>query len=360
MRADLPSLLPLICPVCRHISSRGRELSSLSVDEVLRSLGGEDDGTPEDIEEGILVCDNPSCRRRYPIIAGIPVVLPDLTSFASKQLLALSCFHEPETLATFAAQGPDDSALPRMLEYLSIYLDGHFGDYAIPAPDGPEPGCGGTQLWQSLAHCKVHPVERVIELGCGVGRGLHVLAESAELTVGVELNFAALLYARWILRGETVRYARRMSGRHYQPASIHAPPRSPSAVQLICGDALDPPLAPDSFQRVVSLNVIDAVQSAPQHLSVLDGLCVPGGELVIASPFNWQSGIVAEEGRLDAADPAQMLHGLLQNGHGLSSTYTIDESRELRWRLRRDARSAVSYFSHYLRAHKRGQAPRPM
>ena len=116
----------------------------------------------------------------------------------------------------------------------------------------------------------------------GVGRGLHILAEGAELTVGVELNFAALLYARWILRGETVRYARRTSGRHYQPASIHAPARSASAVQLVCGDALDPPLAPDSFQRVASLNVMDAVQSAHQHLSVVDGLCVPGGEVVLS------------------------------------------------------------------------------
>ena len=64
--------------------------------EVLRSTGGEDDGTPEDIEEGILVCDNPSCQRRYPIIAGIPVVLPDPDCFASKQLLALSCFMNPK------------------------------------------------------------------------------------------------------------------------------------------------------------------------------------------------------------------------------------------------------------------------
>lgn len=359
MRADLPSLLPLICPCCRHLSARGRELYSLSVGEVLRSTGGEDDGTPEDIEEGILVCDNPSCQRRYPIIAGIPVVLPDLTGFASKQLLALSCFHEPETLATFAAQGPDDAALPRMLEYLSIYLDAHFGDYAIPAPDGPEPGCGGTQLWHALSGCNAAPVERAIELGCGVGRGLHILAEGAELTIGVELNFAALLYARWILRGETVRYARRTSGRHYQPASIHAPARSASAVQLVCGDALDPPLAPDSFQRVASLNVMDAVQSAHQHLSVVDGLCVPGGEVVLSSPFNWQSGIVAEDGRLDAADPAQLLHDMLQSGRGLLSGYAISESRELRWRLRRDGRSAVSYFTHYLRAHKRGQLPRP-
>ena len=73
-----------------------------------------------------------------------------------------------------------------MLEYLSIYLDAHFGDYAIPAPDGPEPGCRGHPAWHALSGCNAAPVERAIELGCGVGRGLHILAEGAELTVGVE------------------------------------------------------------------------------------------------------------------------------------------------------------------------------
>ena len=352
MRADLPALLPLICPACRHLSARGRELFTLSVAQVLRSTGGEDEGSPEDIEEGILVCDNPKCARRYPILHGIPVVLTDLTRFAASQLLALSCFNEPETLATMAIDGPDDAALPRMLDYLSIYIDAHFGDYAIPAPDGPEPGCGGTTLWQAIDARKIVTVERAIELGCGVGRGLYSLSHGAELTIGVEMNFAALLYARWLLRGETVRYARRVSGRHYAPASIHAPAVSSTSVQLICGDALDPPLAPDSFQRVVSLNVLDALRSAPEHLSVVDALCVPGGELLISSPFSWQSGIVAEDGRLNGSDPAITLHELLTTGRGLSASYAIGDCRELRWKLRRDSRSAVSYFTHLVRAHK--------
>jgi uncharacterized protein YbaR (Trm112 family)/SAM-dependent methyltransferase len=352
MRADLPALLPLVCPVCRHVSARGREIYTLSVELVLRSTGGEDEGSPEDIEEGILVCDNPLCGRRYPILHGIPIVLPDLTSFATNQLLALSCFDEPETLAVLAAAGPDDAALPRMLEYLSIYLDAHFGDYAVPPPDGPEPGCGGTMQWQAVEARKLVTVERTVELGCGVGRGLHALSQGAELTVGVEMNFAALLYAHWILRGETVRYARRSIGRHYSPASIHVPAVSSTSVQLICGDALDPPLAPESFQRVVSLNVLDSLQSAPQHLAVVDGLCVPGGEVLVASPFAWQSGVVAEEGRLGGADPAATLHELLTTGTGLSGSYAIGDCRELRWKLRRDSRSAVSYLTHLVRAHK--------
>lgn len=352
MRADLPTLLPLICPACRHVSARGRELYTLSVAQVLRSTGGEDDGSPEDIDEGILACENPLCGRRYPILHGIPIVLTDLTSFATNQLMALCCESEPETLAAMAAAGPDDAALPRMLEYLSIYIDAHFGDYAIPPPDGPEPGCGGTALWKEVESRRMAPVERAVELGCAVGRGLHALTQSAELTIGVDLNFAALLYAQWLLHGETVRYPRRTVGRHYTPVSVHAPAVSATSVQLICGDALDPPLAPECFQRVVSLNVLDSVRSAPQHLAVVDGLCTPGGELLLCSPFSWQSGVIDEEGRLSGPDPAHTLHDLLTGGHGLSASYAIGDCRELRWKLRRDSRSAVSYLTHLVRAHK--------
>jgi hypothetical protein len=122
MRADLPALLPLICPVCRHLSARGRELFTLSVAQVLRSTGGEDEGSPEDIEEGILVCDNPQVRPplsdspRHPgrahgsdPLCGKPAAGAELLSMSRRRS------------QRWQSDGPDDAALPRMLDYLSIY-----------------------------------------------------------------------------------------------------------------------------------------------------------------------------------------------------------------------------------------------
>ena len=52
----------------------------------------------------------------------------------------------------------------------------------------------------------------------------HAKAELlSAIATGAMVLLAALLYAHWILRGETVRYARRSIGRHYSPASIHVP-----------------------------------------------------------------------------------------------------------------------------------------
>jgi hypothetical protein len=85
---------------------------------------------------------------------------------------------------------------------------------------------------------------------------------------------------------------------------------------------------------------------------VVDGLCAPGGELVLACPFAWQSAVLDDGERLGGVDPAADLADRLRTGRGLGSRYEIQEQADLPWTLRRDARSAVAYRTHYVRARK--------
>jgi len=194
-------------------------------------------------------------------------------------------------------------------------------------------------------------VDRAVELGCGVGRALAELARGAHEVIGVDARLAALRRARRILDGEIVAYDRRVVGRHYARAHLAAAPAA-AAIALVCGDAMDPPLVPGSFDRVAALNVLDAVPSPPQIVAVADGLCAPGGEVIFASPYAWQTGIVADEHRFGGADPAAHLRARLVAGDALEARYTIEDEAELPWTLRRDARSAVVYRVHWLRARK--------
>jgi hypothetical protein len=109
---------------------------------------------------------------------------------------------------------------------------------------------------------------------------------------------------------------------------------------------------PGGFDRVAAFNLLDAVLEPPRLLSVLDGLCAPGGEVVMTSPYAWQSGIVADEQRLGGADPAAAVRRRFTDGDGLEARYRIADEAELPWSLRRDARSGTSYRVHWLRAHK--------
>lgn len=313
----------LVCLACRARTARGRELHTLS------RAGDE------------LVCDNAACARRYPIVdgvdgvGGVPVIAPDPAAHLSRWGAEL-VDGQPELLA----------------EYLSIYLDAHWGDRAAPLPDGPGAGFGMAALAQKLAERASDPVERAVELGCGPGRGLWELGKGAGSVVGVDAQLAALKRASALLGGQPLDYARRIVGTHYATARIEPPPPSSGAFALVCADALDPPLVPQSFDRVVAVNLLDAVVSPPQLVAVADGLCAPGGELILASPYAWQSGIVADEHRFGGADPAAALRRRLVDGEALEARYVVEDEAELPWTLRRDARSAVVYSVHWLRARK--------
>lgn len=347
MHALLPQLAPLICPACRRITERGRELWTLSVCTVVRTGASSDD-----VVEGSLRCDNASCQRRYPIVDGIPIVMLDAAAVLAGQPAA---FFEPlsaSTLSLFLEGGTDDAPLARQLEHLSIYLDAHFGDRSQPPACGPVAGWGGAALFSAVARLASRPVGRAVELGCGVGRGLLALSGGAQFTLGVDMHLGALRAARRVLGGQGLSYARRTIGRHYQSAELAAGPPVPA--HLICADALDPPLAPQAFERVVACNVLDSVRTPRQLLSVIDGLCAPGGDVTLASPYSWQSGIVDENERIGGETPELELRRIFSSGDGLEAAYTIVAEEELPWHLRRDARSAHSYIVHTLQARKNG------
>jgi SAM-dependent methyltransferase len=282
------------------------------------------------------------------VIDGVPLIVPhgleDLVGVLERDL-------DPEVAALLALPGPDDAPYARLLEHLSIYLDAHWGDRAVPPPDGPAPPFGLAALAEKIAALASTPVARAVELGCSAGRIVAELARGAEWTVGVDLQFASLRRARRLLAGAELRYARRVAGRHYAPATIAAPPAAPR-VALVCADALDPPLVPGAFQRVVALNLLDAVRTPGQVLSVVDGLCAPGGEVILASPFAWQSGVVDDRERIGGADPAAEVARRLREGEDLEARYEIEDEADLPWSLRRDARGAVCYSTRWIRARK--------
>ncbi len=311
----------LVCPGCRTLSNDRLDVRTL-----------------ERVGE-TLVCE---CGRRYPIVDDVPIVMKDPSAYLRSEIATVvERDLAPDVAALLAAHGPDDAPYPRMLEHLSIYLDAHWGDRATPAAD-----FGLAPFVERIT--ALPRVATAVELGCSVGR---VLAEvPAERAVGVDMHFGALRRARRLLACEPLAYARREVGRHYTTAM--ATGKRTADRKLVCSDALDPPLLPHVFDRVVALNVLDSVAQPRQLLSVIDGLCAPGGEIILSSPYQWQSSVMLEHERFGGADPAAALTALLTAGAGLRARYRIEDESEISWTLRKDARSQVTYRTHYVRARK--------
>lgn len=319
----------LVCPGCRTRTAERLDVRTL------------------DRHGDVLSC---ACGRRYPIVDGVPIVLADPVGYlANEMTTVVERDLDPEVAALLVERGSDDEPYARLLEHVSIYMDNQWGDRATPPPDGPGAGFAEAILGK-LAERAGHRVELAVELGCSVGRCVAELAKGATHTVGLDLQFGAVRRARKLLAGEDVVYGRRTIGRNYARATARG--IATANVTLICGDALDPPLIPALYQRVVALNLLDSVRTPRQLLSVVDALCAPGGELILTSPYSWQSSYVDDDQRIGADDPAAALVDLLECGRGLESTYRIEEATELPWTLRRDSRSAATYCIHYIRARK--------
>jgi len=328
--------LLLVCPACRTRTPERIDVRTLSP-----SSGGD-----------LLICE---CGRRYPVIDGVPIVLADPAAYLRAEPATVVERDLPaDVVALLVADGPDDAPYPRLVEHLSIYLDAHWGDRAEPPPDGPGSGFGMRAIIDKIAERAAHPVGLAVELGCSTGRIVAELAAGADQIAGIDLQFGAVRRARQLLDGGRVAYARRTIGRRYTAASVAAGDRTVPAARrmLVCGDALDPPLVPGMFDRVVALNLLDSVHRPAQLLSVIDGLCRAGGEVIVSSPYAWQSSVMADTERLGGLDPAADLAATFRDGVGLGSRYQIEDEAELPWTLRRDARSAASYAIHYLRVRK--------
>jgi len=324
----------LVCPACRTRTPERIDVRTLEP------------------RGDLLVCE---CGRRYPVIDGVPLVMASPGTFLRAEIASVVERElAPEVVEALVADGPDDAPYPRLVEHLAIYLDAHWGDRAEPPPDGPGAAFASRALVDKIAARAAQPVELAVELGCSVGRIVAELARGADRVAGVELQFGAVRRARRMLDGEPVAYPRRAVGRRYTAATASAGDLAVPAARrlLVCGDALDPPLIPASFDRVVALNLVDSVTSPRQLLAVVDGLCRRGGEVILSSPYAWQSAVMADHERLGGLDPAADLTAILRDGVGLGARYAIEDEAELSWTLRRDARSAASYAVHYVRARK--------
>jgi len=301
--------MQLVCPSCRKHTERGLELHTVEADG-----------------EGLLRCRG--CARLYPVIDGIPVLLRDLSQADHFGLLA--ALGPPQSLAALGSAGPDDSALPHMLEQLSTYLETwRTGFEAVAAKLRERPRVG-----------------LVLELGCGVGRALFELAQKADAVVGLDRSGSLLRAARVLLRGEELPYASKLAGRSHARASVLAPAAAAN-VGLVCADALDPPFSPGSFDRVAALNLLDNVRSPRALLHHLHQLAAPGGEILLSSPFSWRDGIVDEPERLPGPDPAASLRKEVQ-----ALGWTVEDEADLPWTLRRDARSETVYQVYFMRARR--------
>lgn len=352
------------CPVCAGDAAR-HPLG-------LSHVGAERDG---DVLAGILLCGNSACRHEYPIIDGIPIIVPDLARLLAERGIEVLLRDDLDPVLESIlgdAFGPD-TWFDVLRQTVSTYAwDGWADLDPEEAESGPRPGAARRCLFRLLELAgEGAPVGKILDLGCGVGRtGFELAARYPQaLVLGADTGLALLRLARRAAAGR-VAYARRRIGLVYDRRDFAVAPAGAERVDFWACDALALPFAAGSADLVAALNLLDCVAAPQRLLAGMAALLRPRGRLLLATPYDWSPRATPPAAWIgghsqrapDGGAGEPFLRALLREGAHPQSVGRLEplgEDTDWPWQTRLHDRSAVRYSSHLLALRKEGEGRRP-
>jgi SAM-dependent methyltransferase/uncharacterized protein YbaR (Trm112 family) len=361
-------------PHCPHCARGGGGRHVLVLVEVLAEQGDE-------VISGILHCPNPGCQLEYPIIDGIPVIVPELRTLLTDRGIELLLRDDVDPLleSMFGdAMGPG-GWFDVLRQTVSSYAwDGWADldpDEASVAAGGGTPGAmegaGGAPgpVPGAVRRClerllemagPVEGVARVLDVGCAAGRSAFLLAErhAGALVLGIDMHLGLLRLAQGALRG-VVSYPRRRIGLVYDRRRFSVSPDGAERVDFWACDAVALPFAAGTADLVAALNVLDCVAEPRRLLAGFSEVLRGEGRLLLATPYDWSTRATPMEtwigghsqraAHRGAGEP--FLRELLSEGEHPQSVVglrVVEEVTAWPWQTRLHERSSVSYRSHLL------------
>lgn len=341
------------CPICAAAGRAGGKLA----------IGTVAEGDAGAVRAGILLCPEPACQAEYPVIDGIPLILPGLRALLAErgtELLLRDDLGPVLESLMGDALGPG-SWYDGIRQMLSTYgwdgwadLDPEEG----ACTEAPAPGAARRCLARLLDLAGPTHAARALDLGCGAGRTAFDLAarHPGVLVLGLDLNLALLRLAQRAAAGR-VSYPRRRIGVVYDRRSFAVASEAAERVDFWACDALALPFRPASVDLVAALNLLDCVSEPRRLLAGLAEVTRPGGHILLATPYDWStratpietwvgghSQRAPHEGR---AEP--FLRALLTAGAHPQSVPGLrikGEDENWPWQTRLHERALVAYRSH--------------
>ena len=217
---------------------------------------------------------------------GLPLLVPDAALFAARHLGIGPGLVRFEPLPVDAPDALSPHLAPAARLDLGLAPPDLWGPLALRPDADPAAVCAAWGI-------ELAPDGPALDLGCGaatVARRMALAVAAGERegpVLAVDRSPAMLQLARSALHdGEAAAWVP-SSRRGLRPAQPALPPLPTGAVEWAIGDALHPPVLPESIAWLHLGNVLDMVPDGPAALiEAVATTLMPGGLLTLSTPFD--------------------------------------------------------------------------
>lgn len=256
-----------------------------------------------DLVEGVISCT--SCDGTYPIVAGVLILVEDLTAYLRDHLGVITSLAEQapsagmtDWLGSRAPAGIDPRHVNRSMKledrYVNAFLGAHFDHRTPDERDDPFItdllAMNATRdLWATATALfdRTEPA-RALDVGSSVGGLSALLSQRHCHTIGIDTSFLSVLVARRALLSTPSRldsYRSYHEGDLYdeRPLTIQGDPRY---TDFIVGSGLTHTIGA-AVDLTCAVNLIDLVPDPARLLDTLISQTSEGGHLLVTSPYGW-------------------------------------------------------------------------
>lgn len=328
----------MLASTIRYLHCPRRTKAKVACEGPLGLMAREQASRPEaeDIRTGQLQCRK--CRARYPILAGVAVVVDDVRGYLLAHAKGISRLvpdaeipseHLREYRMAKAELHQehieDDLEAERVT---ALYVMNHYlradrgsaekdGEWWKPRKGDAEAGDDGSAVIDALirAHWDRGPkawvedfVRRLysrapkpgalgaVELGCGVGGLCVSLRPYLGSYLGVDSSFSSIALARHLALGASYRGQVRipsdlLDGPVSRAIRVPGPAMSGAGADFVVGDIERPPLVRGAFDLSIALNAIDMLEDPTSLPRAQRDLLRPGGFAIQTCPYIWHERI---------------------------------------------------------------------